>query len=525
MTGRILCLGAAVSLCFDALAQGVGEGDSAAVFGSGNNFIGEYRYADFRTATESDNTAHVSLLNRGTASFGLSHRQGDLHRVQEGGVGNAMAFEAERHQSFPSRSMSVYGRFCFSQRHVKDRAWCDVLRPYDANPFFPGSAIRGSYDEQTFDLDGILAKVFGGKVVAGVELRYAMTDFSRLRDPRPRSQMLDYVVGPSVRFLLGAGNSALGLQLAYGRRKEKISSVSTVSSSSTIVYWQMSGLENAVGTISGFGGYNREWVNHKFGGEVSFDHKSDSYAMVAAVSLRRSTEYVYGTYKFEPGRMGGYDYGLQTSHKLWRRDVLHHLSLKATYREGYADEFMQSLVQTRDSLTGYTSSRYVRLITFKKRFQLQTLDANVGYVAHWLDGRSERAYAGLRLAYGRSNQEHLLPTSRLTRSRLRIGVEGGGVLFNSSLWAEVEAGYAPSTEARMTLADAAGLYAQSVLVPDLDFYRRDIADASLKLTLQRHNVLRHGQHLRWFVAAQGGYEGNSGGKSNANFALSLGVFY
>lgn len=34
-----------------------------------------------------------------------------------------------------------------------------------------------------------------------------------------------------------------------------------------------------------------------------------------------------------------------------------------------------------------------------------------------------------------------------------------------------------------------------------------------------------GRHLRWFVAAQGGYEGNSASKSNANFALSLGGFY
>lgn len=517
--------GAAMSLCFEALAQGAGGGDSTAVFGSGNNFIGEYRYADLRAGTVGHNTAHVSNLSRGAASFGLSHSQGDLHRVQEGGVGNAVAFEAERHQGFPSRAMYVYGRFRFSQRHVKDRAWCDVLRPYDANPFFPGSAIRGSYDDQSFDLDGILAKDFGGRVVAGVELRYAMTDFSRLRDPRPRSQMLDYMVGPSVRLLLGGGNSAVGLQLAYDRRKEKIASVSTVSSSSTIVYWQMSGLESATGTIGGFGGYNREWVNHKFGGELSFDRKTDRYAMVAAVSLHKSTEYVYGTYKFEPGRMGGYDYGLQTSHKLWCGDMLHHLSLNVSYREGYADEFAQSLVQTRDSATGYTSSRYVRLITFRKRFQIQVLDASLGYTAHWLDGRGERAYAGLGLAYGRSRQKHLLPTSRLTRSRLRVGVEGGVVFFKGSLLAEVDAGYAPSTEARMSLADETGAYAQSVLVPDLDFYRSDITDASLKLTLQRHNVLRHGRHFRWFVAAQGGFEGNSAGKSNANFALSLGVFY
>lgn len=525
MTTRILCFGAAMPLCFGALAQVPGVGDSAVVFGRGNNFIGEYRYADLRDKTESDNSAYVSLLSRGAASFGLSHSQGDLHRVQEGGVGNAMAFEAERHQSFPSKSMYVYGRFRFSQRHIKDRAWCDVLRPYDANPFFPGSAILGSYDDQTFDLDGILAKDFGGRVVAGVELRYVMTDFSRLRDPRPRSQMLDYMVGPSVRFLLGEGGSALGLQFAYDRRKEKISSVSTVSSSSTVVYYQMSGLENATGTISGFGGYNREWVNHKFGGELSFDHKSDRYSMVAAVSLHRSTEYMYGTYKYEPGRMGGYDYGFTTSHKLWRGGVVHRLNMGVKYNESYADEFTQSLVQTRDSTTGYTSSRYERLITFKKRFQLQTFDANLGYVAHWLDGRSERAYAGLGLTYGRSRQKRLLPTSRLTRSRLRIGVEGGVVLFGGSLLAEVDAGYAPSTEATMALADETGVYAQSVLIPDLDFYRKDITDASLKLTLQRHNVLRHGQHFRWFVAAQGGYEGNSASRSNANFALSLGVFY
>ena len=95
----------------------------------------------------------------------------------------------------------------------------------------------------------------------GLQLNYQLGDLSRLRDPRSRSQLLDYRLTPAVSYTMG--NHTLGLSGYYDRRKEKMGPLVTVQSDATLTYYLLSGMENATGTIGGYSSFNREWVNHQ----------------------------------------------------------------------------------------------------------------------------------------------------------------------------------------------------------------------------------------------------------------------
>ena len=162
---------------------------------------GYYRYEDARQLwRQTDNAAGLSLdtiRNRGYALFEFAHRDGDYRRVQEGGQSNQLTFKTERYQTIAGVLVG-YGRFHFNMDHTKDRAWCDVMRPYNSNPFMPGSSVRGAYDTQLFDFTAAIGTIKLRGLTAGMRLDYKVADLSRLRDPRSRSQLLDYKLTPSL---------------------------------------------------------------------------------------------------------------------------------------------------------------------------------------------------------------------------------------------------------------------------------------------------------------------------------------
>ena len=165
--------------------------------------IAQYRYAD---ATQlwrlTDNAAGLALdsaENRGIAYFDLQHHEGDYRRVQEGGQKNQLEFYTERYQRI-SPILVSYGSFRLDMDRTKDRAWCDVMRPYLSNPYYSGSSVSGKYDTQQFDLTAAVGTTQLWGVTAGLRLDYKVSDLSRLRDPRSRSELLDYKITPSLAY-------------------------------------------------------------------------------------------------------------------------------------------------------------------------------------------------------------------------------------------------------------------------------------------------------------------------------------
>ena len=456
---------------------------------------GNYRYAD---ATQlwrlTDNAAGLSLdandvrnYDRGFAEFDLQHREGDYRRVQEGGQRNQLSFLTERYQRV-GKYLVGYGRFLFDMDRTKDRAWCDVMRPYNSNPFFGGSAVHGKYDTQQFDLSAALGTVDFSGFRFGSRLDYKVSDLSRLRDPRSRSELLQYRLTPAVTYT--AGYHTIGLSGHYDRRKEKIPNMTTVQQDPNLMYYQMTGMEQATGIIGGYSGYNREWVNHQFGAQLAYGYNKTLlssassqfplFKSLTTIGIACGVEDVWGTYKYEPGRYTSYIYNIASHNRLDTGHLLHQLDLDIVFTEGYADEYRQMLIQERDAEKGYTSYRYETQIEYRKRYQVKTHDATLHYRLSTLSGTAVRSYVGAAASLQGASNKHLLPNSQLECQRLNASFEGGYGFFGSRLWLDATVTYSHATKADIALAEVTE-YGTQVLLPDMDFYRSDYWRGQLSL--------------------------------------------
>lgn len=485
---------------------------------------GEYLFDDATQLWRA--TANASALtldtarNRGYAAFAFTHRGGDYHRVQEGSQTNNFSFTTERYQHL-GRWLYGYGSFRFDNGRTNDRAWSDVARTYLSDPFISGSAIAGRYDNQSFDLRARVGTVDFGGWRFGVGLDYRVGDLSRLRDPRSRSELLRYQLTPSLSFT--TGRHSVGLSGWYRRYKEKIPNITTVSATSTLVYYQMTGLEAATGTVGGANGYSREYVDHEFGGELTYGYTAENVRSVNALSVATGHESLFEQYKREPGRYVDYTYTFSSQNRFFRPTLIHELDVSVTAREGYADEYRPQLVITIDSLHGYTSQRYDNLFTYRKRYQLRTVDAQLHYRADVTRANAITAYAGLLADVSVARQKHLLPTSRFNTVGWGVTGEYGQSLFGRRLWVEVALGYHWSTKADLQLADATTPYAQSVLLVDQPYFAANYLTDRLALTWQFPLAVK-GYRSLWYVGAfvQGVQAQHS--LSRTTLGLTLGIF-
>lgn len=486
-----------------------------------------YRMADatqlWRLTDHAAALALDSSENRGYAQFGVEHRGGDYHRVQEGGMRNQLEFLTERYQRI-SQLLVGYGKYRFDMDRTKERAWCDVARPYHSNPYFAGSSIKGKYDTQQFDLTAAVGTIPLWGVTAGLRLDYSVADLSRLRDPRSRSELLDYKLTPSLSY--SSGSSTLAMSGHYERRKEKVPSVNTVQQDPNLKYYLMKGMEDAIGMTGGYSGYSQEWVDHRFGAALSYGYNNGSMKSVSTASIERGSEDVLGQYKYQPGHFVSYAYGIESRNRLSGKNILHAIDLSLSYRQAYADEYRQQLLQERDPEKGYTSYHYETLITFKKRFQVKQLAAKLHYRINGTDGGDAmKNYAGVNVSYNDDQDKHLLPTSSQQYSHLDLTAEGGtSLLANRRLWIDAEAGYHISTKADLQLADATTDYAVNVLLADLPYYEADYWRANLAVTYQFPVKLK-GMENMWFVKAYGKYLGTNNSLNTSTVGLAFGLFY
>ena len=487
--------------------------------------IAQYRYAD---ATQlwrlTDNAAGLALdsgQNRGIAYFDLQHREGDYRRVQEGGQKNQLEFFTERYQKINSLLVS-YGSFRFDMDRTKDRSWCDVMRPYNSNPFFSGSSVAGKYDTQQFDLTAAVGTIQMWGLTAGIRLDYKVGDLSRLRDPRSRSELLDYKITPSLTYT--SEPHTIGLAGHYNRRKEKIPGMTTVQQDANLKYYLMSGMEQAVGTTGGYSGFSREWVDHRFGASLSYGYHQGHINSLTAVSIERGAEDAWGQYKYEPGRFISYHYGLDSRNRFNTGKALHQLDLCIGYQQAYADEYRQQLVQERDAEKGYTTYSYETLIEFKKRYQVKQLNASLHYRYNMVDGTSVNGYVGAKAALNQAENKHLLPTSSLEYTHLDFTLEGGKSLFGSRFWIDAEAGYHVASKADLSLAEATTDYATQVLIPDMQYYDANFWRGHLSITYQFPLTIK-GTRAEWFVRAYGDYLKADHSLNSSTIGASVGIYY
>lgn len=496
----------------------------------------EYRYKNLTQLWHNtSNAAGLSLddsSNRGFASIGFNHRGGDYHRVQEGGAMNNMQFFTERYQRL-GRYLYSYGKVDFNLGRTKDRSFADQYRPYNSNPYQSGSAIAGSYDHQDFDMVASVGTTDFSGWRFGLQLNYQLGDLSRLRDPRSRSQLLDYRLTPSVSYTMGG--HTLGLSGYYDRRKEKMGPLVTVQSDATLTYYLFSGMEYATGTIGGYSSFNREWVNHQVGAAMDYGYRSDSFHTLNSFGISRGEEYAYGTYKYEPGRYFTYLYNVQSQNRLLTGSVLHQVDVRMDWQQGYADEYRQQLIITDDPQIGTTSYTYEKQLEFRKRYQVRTFDCAFRYRANFLNDAPSRllqqataslkGYTGLSIDTHKASNRHLLPLSSSDYSRINFQLENGISLFKQHLTADLTLGYSVSTRADLQLADDSSVLAQRVLLKDLPYYDANLLHGRLQVMYQFPLTIKKSRAM-WFVKAFGDFtSANSAGHPNLyNVGFSVGLF-
>ena len=494
----------------------------------------EYRYKNLTQLWHNtSNAAGLSLddsPNRGFASIGFNHRGGDYHRVQEGGAMNNMQFFTERYQRL-GRYLYSYGKVDFNLGRTKDRAFADQYRPYNSNPYQSGSDIAGSYDHQDFDMVASVGTTDFSGWRFGLQLNYQLGDLSRLRDPRSRSQLLDY--RQSVSYTMGG--HTLGLSGYYDRRKEKMGPLVTVQSDATLTYYLFSGMEYATGTIGGYSSFNREWVNHQVGAAMDYGYRSDSFHTLNSFGISRGEEYAYGTYKYEPGRYFTYLYNVQSQNRLLTGSVLHQVDVRMDWQQGYADEYRQQLIIKNDPQIGTTSYTYEKQLEFRKRYQVRTFDCAFRYRANFLNDAPSRllqqataslkGYTGFSIDTHKASNRHLLPLSSSDFSRINFQLENGISLFKQHLTADLTLGYSVSTRADLQLADDSSILAQRVLLKDLPYYDANLIHGRLQVMYQFPLTIKKSRAM-WFVKAFGDFtSANSAGHPNLyNVGFSVGLF-
>lgn len=496
----------------------------------------EYRYKNLTQLWHNtSNAAGLSLddsPNRGFASIGFNHRGGDYHRVQEGGAMNNMQFFTERYQRL-GRYLYSYGKVDFNLGRTKDRAFADQYRPYNSNPYQSGSDIAGSYDHQDFDMVASVGTTDFSGWRFGLQLNYQLGDLSRLRDPRSRSQLLDYRLTPSVSYTMGG--HTLALSGYYDRRKEKMGPLVTVQSDATLTYYLFSGMEYATGTIGGYSSFNREWVNHQVGAAMDYGYRSDSFHTLNSFGISRGEEYAYGTYKYEPGRYFTYLYNVQSQNRLLTGSVLHQVDVRMDWQQGYADEYRQQLIIKNDPQIGTTSYTYEKQLEFRKRYQVRTFDCAFRYRANFLNDAPSRllqqataslkGYTGFSIDTHKASNRHLLPLSSSDFSRINFQLENGISLFKQHLTADLTLGYSVSTRADLQLADDTSVLAQRVLLKDLPYYDANLLHGRLQVMYQFPLTIKKSRAM-WFVKAFGDFtSANSAGHPNLyNVGFSVGLF-
>ena len=489
-----------------------------------------YRYDDavqlWRLTNNPAGLGIDSSRNRGFALFNVEHQNGSYARVQEGTQTNQLRFQTERYQKV-GKYLYGYGRFDFDYGRTKNRTWCDVMRPYNANPYFSGSSVDGKYDFQNFDFTAELGTVpfFGRKdsnngLRFGLRLDYNVGDLSRLRDPRSRSQLLDYKVTPAVTYSFG--QHTIGLSGNYHRRKEKIIGVTTVQQDPTLKYYLMSGLENVQGTVGGYSSFSREWVDHILGGELSYGFKNQKWNSLLSLSIARGEENAYEKYMYEPGRYVHYDYGVSLRNRLTTKKVLHQLDLSFNYQQSYADEYRQQLHQETDAETGFTSYFYENSLTYKKRYQAHVFDADIHYRACFLKNQQQQAYIGLRYTTDGAENKRLLPDSKLCYGSNNITLEGGLCIIRH-LWIDLWGTRHWAKDATLDLSDPTTDYAKGVLLPDMEYYQANYWRGHLQLTYEIPLKIK-GKTSHWFIRAYGDYLKTNNSLDSKCAGLSIGLF-
>lgn len=491
---------------------------------------GIYNYfADKQVWAKTQNAAGLTrdtLVERGIAYFELSKSKGSYYLVQDGDGHNQLQFFSESFKKI-GKYLYGYGKVSFDMGRIFNRSWSDVYRSHNSDPYFSGSAIKGKYDMQNFDLSASLASVELNGFTYGVKLDYNVGDLSRLKDPRSRVNLAEYRIAPSVTYAFG--KHVIGVDASYHRRKEKIPNITTVQTDPNLMYYIFSGMEYAEGATGSYSSFERQFVHHEFEGGVTYAYHGTNWNSVNTLVMKRGHEDVTGDMKYMPGKYFTSNYEFNSYNRIEADHFIHHIDLGVALEQSYADEYRQHKVVEKNPETGIESSYWETLITYNKRYKVQVIDASLEYKTARVDKAhsTEKAYWGAGITYKNVFNEFTLPVSKMEYQYADFTLCGGGAVWKntrSSLWLSAKLGYLASFNSSLQLTDSSTEYAKQVLIPDMDYYGASVwhADASAEYDF---SVKIKGKMARLFTRLEGGYLYADSNKDQYHLAFVFGTYF
>jgi hypothetical protein len=478
---------------------------------------------------QTSNAAGMGLSQPESGSFttmGIYAEGGDQHRVQEGNADRGFDFKTERFDTF-SPKLFMRGSFEYNFDREYNRIWSDAMFPYDSNPYIFGSRVARRYETQdcelTFDL---YTAPLGGIVSFGIRTKYEVADISGNRDPRPRTNYMDYRLVPSVLFTFGK-HRHIGLDVGYRFQKEKLTGLTTVQSYPNLYYYTMSGLEHAVGTIGGYSGFERQYVGNYLIADIQYSYDSDRTKFLLSGGVTALKQNAWGDMMSSPGSYNSYDFNALADLQLIGARGIHDVSVKFDLLDGGADEYLQELRSSKDSITGATTQTWVTLYTYKNRYVVQksSLNASWTYTELTSDKSGRKWSVGAEAGYSIFSDIYYLPKSSFGAGRFSAALHGSALALDrkgTRLELLLDAAGGISDHAVLQTATET-TYSQEVLIPDLAYYKRNTIsiDGGARLTFP----------MRFGRTAMNGYASLVGGNIFAgsgynwySVSLTLGLF-
>jgi hypothetical protein len=381
------------------------------------------------------NAAGIGLANivpHGVTEFGYRTEKGNYHRAQEGNATGGLRFYSERYDSIAPNWVS-WGSFEFLMDREENRRWSDVINTYNNNPYLFGSSVPANYDSQMFDFKAKISSAYDSQFNFGVGIDYKVGDLSRLRDPRTRVFLADYAILPSVVYRPDK-NNILGINLMARFQKEKMPNVTTVQDDPDLAYYTFFGMENADAVRSGYKGFQRQFVSRFAGIDGQYEYQTNKLKASLQLGGFFQHQEILENIKQSPGSFRSLNYHADAAVTVKQNSSLLHAGLKAKMQQGAANEYLQELITTRDTLTGIASQEWITLYTYKNRYSSSNYDVSVFADLRNLsnDEKDFSRMLGVEAGISGFSNAYNLPYSQMTINRLKAGIYGHYRIFSKS---------------------------------------------------------------------------------------------
>ncbi len=193
---------------------------------------------------------------------GFNNTNGDYVRSMDPADINQLSIGTYSFQKY--KKMGLYGKFEYINSYEDNVKWCDVMNPYNGNPFILGDDVGGDFHKEFFHLaGGISSALFGDSFIWGVGVDYLSGTGGKDNDPRPLNKIMKAEIKPGILF--DFNDIRLGFNFDYSYAKEEVDIKAFVDNENYKIY-----------KFRGFGLYtfdevtdfDRNYFSNKYGGNM-----------------------------------------------------------------------------------------------------------------------------------------------------------------------------------------------------------------------------------------------------------------